>query len=212
MLRISTGSRGLKFSWTLVWEYLGFPPDVYKAGMRRYLHGEITYAEWCSGAVNMYRGKGLKREDFREIVRDLTVTENLRQALKILKDDNFVVGLISGGIDVMLYETIPDADELFQHIFINKLQFDVKGLLSGVEATPYDFDGKALALEKMCSDHGYTLDRSVFVGEGFNDGHVSAKASLSIAYPPRAYELEAASHVLIEEDDLMKVVECVMEK
>jgi HAD superfamily phosphoserine phosphatase-like hydrolase len=202
--------RGLKFSWTLVWEHLGFPEEVYKAGMRRYLHGEFTYAEWCAWAVKMYRSKGLKREDFKAIVKPLRVTNNLREALKILRNDGFTLGLISGGIDVMLYEVIPDADELFDDIFINKLQFDALGVVRGVEATEYDFAGKADALETMCTDRGYTLDHAVFVGEGFNDSHVSAKAGLSIAYPPRAFELEAASHVLIEEDDLMKVVECVI--
>ena len=100
--------------------------------------------------------------------------------------------MISGGIDVLLYELIPDTDDLFDHIFINKLRFDAKNVVSGVEATPYDFEGKADALEKMCAEHGYTLDRSVFVGEGFNDGDASAKAGLSIAYPPRDFELEAA--------------------
>ena len=45
-----------------------------------------------------------------------------------------------------------------------------------------------------------------------DDGPVSSKAGLSIAYPPRDFELEAASHVLIKEDDLMKVVERVMAK
>lgn len=202
--------RGLKFSWTVVWEYLGFSKEISEAGMRRYLHGEITYSEWCEWAIKMYRSKGLKRSDFKQIVNKLTPTKNLHEGLKMIRNDGFVLGLISGGIDVMLYELIPDADDLFDYIFINKLRFDVNDLVSGVEATPYDFDGKTSALQKMCTDHGYTLDQSVFVGEGFNDGHVSAKAGLSVAYPPRAYEIEAASHIRINENDLMKVVEYVI--
>ncbi len=202
--------RGLKFSWTIVWEYLGFSPEISKAGMRRYLHGETTYEEWCEWAVKMFRKKRLMREDFKKIVKDLTVTKNLREGLNMLRADGFVLGLISGGIDVMLYELIPDADDLFDYVFINKVQFDAKGIISGVSATPYDFIGKVTGLERMCTDHGCTLDQSVFVGEGFNDGPVSSKAGLSIAYPPRSFELEAASHVLIKEDDLMKVVEYVM--
>ena len=108
------------------------------------------------------------------------------------------------------YEMIPNADELFDDIYINRLKFDDAGVVAGVEATPYDFEGKAVALEKMCADRGLLVEQAVFVGDGFNDAHVGAKAGLSIAYPPRDYETEAAAHVLIKEDDLMRVVEAVM--
>jgi phosphoserine phosphatase len=158
----------------------------------------------------MFRAKGLRREHFKDIVKNLALTNNLREGLNTLKRDGFVLAVISGGIDTILYEMIPDADTLFDYVFINKLKFDANGLIAAVDATPYDFDGKADALKRICAERGFTPDQTVFVGEGFNDGHVSAMAGLSIAYPPRAFETEAASHVLIEEDDLMKVVEIVM--
>jgi HAD superfamily phosphoserine phosphatase-like hydrolase len=202
--------RGLKFSWTLVWEHLGYSPDISRAGMLRYLHGQTSYAEWCSWAVRMFRAKGLKREHFKDIVKGLTLTRNLREGLKTLKADGFTLALISGGVDAVLYEMIPDANALFDHVFINRLKFEANGLVSCVDATPYDFDGKADALRQICAERGYSVAQAVFVGEGFNDGHVCAIAGLSIAYPPRAYETEAASHVLIEEDDLLKVVERVI--
>jgi phosphoserine phosphatase/pimeloyl-ACP methyl ester carboxylesterase len=202
--------RGIEFSWTLVWDYLKFPEQVRKTGMLRYRRHETTYQVWCEWACNNFRSAGLRRQQFPDIVKGLRVTKNLHKAIGILKADGFVTAIISGGIDVFLEELIPDAGQLFDHIFINKLKFDQQGLISGVEATPYDFEGKLKALELVCAQHGYQLADAVFVGEGFNDEFVADKAGLTIAYPPTAQGFSTASAIEIKEDDLMKVVERVL--
>lgn len=202
--------RGLEFSWTAVWDYLGFPPAVRKAGMRRYITRKTTYAEWCEWACRQFRQRGLNRGQFAEITKPFTLTKNLREAISILRGDGFVTGIISGGIDVFLHEKIPDAKELFDYVFINELLFDEDGVISGVNSTPYDFEGKAQALRRMCVEHNYTMKEAVFVGEGFNDGTVVAEAGLSIAYPPREQTIKAAAGVEVGEDDLMKIIPHVM--
>ncbi len=202
--------RGMEFSWTLVWDYLDFPEAVQKAGMRRYIKRQTTYQEWCEWACKQFRKKGLKRSDFAEITAPLKVTTNLHDTISTLKNDGFILGIISGGIDVFLHEKIPDANDLFDYIFINELIFDSSGVISGVKSTPYDFEGKAEALKKMCSDNGFTLHQSVFVGEGFNDATVATKAGLSIAYPPRTQGIKAASTIEIKEDDLSLILPHVM--
>ena len=107
---------------------------------------------------------------------------------------------------------IPDAKDLFDHIYINEFKFDAAGVISAVRATAYDFEGKLGALEKMAAEAGVTLDECVFVGEGFNDAFVGGGAGLSIAYPPHSYSMEAVSHVQIAEDDLLKVVEVILSR
>lgn len=202
--------RGMEFSWTLVWDYLGFPETVQKAGIRRYIKRQTTYQEWCEWTCKQFRKKGLKRSDFAEITAPLKVTTNLHDTIRTLKNDGFIVGIISGGIDVFLHEMIPDAYDLFDYVFINELIFDGSGVISGVKTTPYDFEGKAEALKKMCSDNGFALNQSVFVGEGFNDATVATEARLSIAYPPRAQGIKAASTIEIKADDLSLILPYVM--
>ena len=65
--------------------------------------------------------------------------------------------IISGGIDTFLQEKIPEAEKLFDYIFINKLQFDTEGRLIGVTTTDYDFKGKATALELICQVNGIDI-------------------------------------------------------
>ncbi len=202
--------RGIEFSWTVVWDYLKFPEPVRKAGMLRYRRHETTYQEWCDWCWKNFRSRNLKRQQFPEIVKGITVTKNLREAIVTLKADGFITAIISGGMDVFLEELIPDADQLFDHIFVNKIKFDQEGIISGIDATPYDFEGKVNALELICAKHGYHISDAVFVGEGFNDEFVADKAGLTIAYPPTDQGFRTASAIEIEEDDLLKVVDRVL--
>jgi phosphoserine phosphatase len=202
--------RGIDFSWTVVWKYLGFPESLYRGAMRDYRKGKITYAQWCDMACTNFRAKGLKREDFAEIVAPLSLTKNFADTIRVLRGSGFVVALISGGMDVFLYEMIPNATELFDYICTNRIHFDPKtGVISNIEPTPFDFEGKAIALEGICERHGCTVKEAVFVGEGFNDEQVVNKAGLSIAYPPGEMTIEAAA-ISIEDDDLSRILEHVL--
>jgi phosphoserine phosphatase/predicted alpha/beta hydrolase family esterase len=202
--------RGIDFSWTVVWKHLGFSEAVYKGAMRDYRKGKTTYQEWCELACAHFRAKGLRRSDFANIVSGVTVTNNLQETLATLKASGFVLALISGGIDTFIEEKIPNAAEMFDYICINRIRYDQpSGLISGVDATPFDFEGKTVALEAICKRHGCTLKEAVFVGEGFNDENVITKAGLSIAYPPGETAIEAAS-ISVKEDDLSKILEHVL--
>jgi phosphoserine phosphatase len=192
--------------------YFGRSPAVLLRCGRvlRYRRHETTYQEWCDWCWKNFRSRNLKRQQFPEIVKGITVTKSLREAIVTLKADGFITAIISGGMDVFLEELIPDADQLFDHIFVNKIKFDQEGIISGIDATPYDFEGKVNALELICAKHGYHISDAVFVGEGFNDEFVAAKAGLTIAYPPTDQGFRTASAIEIEEDDLLKVVDRVL--
>jgi phosphoserine phosphatase len=105
---------------------------------------------------------------------------------------------------------IPNYRDLFDDVFLNQLQFDQHGRLSGVVHTDFDFEGKVRALEQICQSVGCTMQESVFVGEGFNDKDVIRKAGFSIAYPPTAPESEVFSNAVIREDDLSLILEHIL--
>ena len=204
--------RGLTFSWTLVWEHLGFPQEHHRRGMRKFRVGEWSYETWCEWAVSCFRARGLTRGQLESLADQLDVTRNLREAIAALKRAGFTVALISGGIDTFLYRKIPDADELFDHIFINRLKFDADDLISGVDATAHDFEGKADALELVAEEVGCSLAQSVFVGDAFNDAAVSKRVAVSIAYPPAHFEQSSVSTFEVVDDDLMIVADTILSR
>jgi len=177
--------RGQKpFSWKQIWDFLGYTDNIRKLGAQKYLKGEWTHQEWCTWACKMFRQKGLTRASLCELGKSMRTVANLRETLVGLKEAGLVLGLISGGIDVFLTEAIPDAFELFDHIYINRLQFDTNGIISGVLANSFDFEGKVDALHDICTHSGCSIEQAVFVGEGFNDMAVLRQAGLSIAFSP----------------------------
>jgi phosphoserine phosphatase len=202
--------RGIDFSWTVVWKHLGFPEAVYKKAMRDYIKGTTTYQEWCDIAVAQFRAKGLRRSDFSKMMNGVSVTRNLNETLQTLRASGFVIALISGGMDTFIEEKIPNAAELFDYICINRIRYDQpSGLIAGVDATPFDFEGKTVALKAICERNGCTLKEAAFVGEGFNDENVVNSVGLSIAYPPGETSIEAAS-VSVAEDDLNEILKYVL--
>lgn len=205
--------KGYTFSWTLVWDYLKYPKKLQKTGMQRYRSGSTSYKEWCEWACNLFIEKNLRRTDFPAIMQPVTLTNNFYDTIRILKKEGIIVALISGGIDIFLKERIPDAANIFDYIFINKLTFDTHDRLSGVVTTDYDFDGKAKALELICAANGCNINESVFIGEGFNDQEIANIAGLTIAYPPSTDQgVREVAGVGIQEDDLSLILEHIIAK
>ena len=193
--------RGPKpFSWKQIWEHVEYSENVRRIGAQKYLKGEWSHQKWCSWACEMFREKGLKKQDLTKLGENMTVVKNLRETLIGLKNSGIVIGLISGGIDIFLEEALPEANELFDFIFINKLQFDKDNLICGVEANSFDFEGKVDALKKICDSVNATIDQAVFVGEGFNDMAVMRKAGMSLAFAPVSDGVENIAIVLDQWD------------
>jgi phosphoserine phosphatase/predicted alpha/beta hydrolase family esterase len=205
--------RGYQYSWTLVWNYLEVQPAVWKEALRNFVTGKRTFSDykaWCEHDYLHMRAKGLRKEAFAEITRGVTATKNLVEALRTLRTEGFVLALISGGIDTFLEQKIPNANQLFDYICINRLKYDDQSMVCGIEPTPFDFAGKAVALETICKEYGVTLAEAVFVGEGNNDEDVANAAGLSIAYPPHGQVIPAASRVEVADDDLLKILDHVL--
>jgi phosphoserine phosphatase len=130
----------------------------------------------------------------------MTRVKNLHETLTTLREDGYVLGLISGGIDVFLEEAIPDAAEVFHYIYVNRLHFDSNGIVRGVTANNFDFEGKIDALKQICAHARCSIDQAAFVGEGFNDLAVMRRAGMSFAFAPVSDGVEDVAVVFTEWD------------
>lgn len=213
--------QGYDYSWQLVWEHLKLDTNVSKAKIRAYVReyhrGELTfekYQELCQHDCATMKHGHLNRDQFKQITKDIYPTTNLLKTLRILRNEGFVLAIISGGIDTFIEEKIPEVKELFDYICINRIHFDDQGIVSDIEPTPFDFEGKAAALEAICQANGATLANAVFVGESFNNAsviaHVTAQNGLGIAYPAQGGVIPIESQINIEEDDLDAILEHVL--
>ncbi|HZI56968.1 MAG TPA: HAD-IB family phosphatase [Verrucomicrobiae bacterium] len=198
-----------KWSWPLVWTFLGYPDSLrarimaqYRA--QRYTHNQ-WYKAWCDRSARLFKKKGLKRSHFAEITSSLMVTDGMRETIQELKARGVKLAIISGGIDVFLEEKIPDYKSLFDYVYINQFRFDDEGAFIGVLSTKYDFEEKWTAVELICKTEGFSPAQTVFVGDGFNDADVIGKGGRTIAFTPTSAEMTNADFI-VHEADLRKIL------
>jgi HAD superfamily phosphoserine phosphatase-like hydrolase len=208
--------QGMEYSWKLVWAYLGFDDAVRREGMQKYLKGDFSYAEWCAWCCAKFMGAGkpLSKRHFRDIALAVRLTKNFSSTIQALKAGGCAVALISGGIDALMYEIIPDADELFnRRVFINRFVFSDDGTLVNIEPTDGDFEGKRVVLERVCKELGCTLSETVFVGDNLNDEHLIAASEigLKIAYNATSPRVRALADVVIPTDDLSLILPHILD-
>lgn len=206
-----------RYSWQLVWQYLGYNDELRRRLFRAYEAGEISYEDWCQRCLFYFQQRKLRHDDFFEIAKRVKTTQQLRDALLMLRHEGMATGVISGGIDTLLEIIIPDYPDLFDFVYINQFGYSQSGLLQTITPTQYDFKGKIVALKHECESRGASLHNGVFVGEGKNDAHIIKEMreqgiGLTIAYPPNATDVEIWADEAISQDNLTLVAEAIIRR
>lgn len=217
--------KNIRHSWTLLWDSLGVDRSISEKRKNDFINGKLSYLEWASLDCKTLKTKGFKRSHISEIVatQKCSLTNNLIQAICHLKQQGAIVAIISGGVDALLYEILPEANDLFDDILINHFVFDDEENLVSISPTEYDWDdskkgvvGKNRGLERLCEKYSIPISQSVFVGDDLNDFKAMRIAGRKIYYcheqrnfgkkqlPPDV--------TIISEDNLMCVAEEILNK
>lgn len=207
--------RKFKYSWQLIWQYLKYPDDLRVHFFNDYEDKKISYEDWCFKCVEFFKIKNLKRSDFPKISHKLKVTKNLEETISALKLENIKTAIISGGVDTFLEELIPNYQDLFDYVFINKLIFDRDGKLETVVPTKYDFEGKINGILEICKKEKIEVSNCAYIGEEKNDRYVidyfrKKKQGVTIAYPLRDTDVTNRANFRINRDDLLEILKYII--
>ena len=225
--------KGIKYSWTLLYQAVNISTEKCKINKRKFENGEISYPEWVEYDLHELMEGGLTLEVAQKATqKNCSLTVNFYEAIDRLKKAGYKLGIISGGADVVLYSLIPNADELFEgNIFINKLLFDERdGKLIDIVPTPYDWDdegkvrgvqGKNEGLKVLCKKYNIPLSAAIFVGDDDNDFKAMRLAGTRILYhscDPNDITLGTGSRNLpeglkiITKNNLMLVADIILDE
>ncbi|MEQ1845968.1 MAG: HAD-IB family phosphatase [Nitrospira sp.] len=216
--------KGLRHSWTIVWNQLKIDSSAQKQRKEQFRKGKLSYLDWCRLDGADFVRYGLSTQHFKEIAKSnkLSLTKNLRRGISELKAEGIKTAIISGGIDRLLYELLPDADDLFDEILINRFVFSEDGLLKKISATEYDWDGskvgvvgKGRGLERICEKYEIAIEDAAFIGDDLNDIEAMKMAGLKIFFCGDRREFTGGTHlpeeiVFIAENDLLEVVKSIL--
>lgn len=169
-----------------------------------YRRGEITYDEWVALDIGDWLQAGATKDVIVEEIGALSLIGGARDTLGTLKAAGCKLAVISGTLDVLLDTLFPDHP--FDEVYTNRIRFHGNGTISGWDATPFDQDGKALALRDIAAREGIPLERCAFVGDHRNDVAAAREAGFAIAFNPKSKELEAEANVIVHGPDLREIL------
>lgn len=191
-----------------VWEVLNrrFLGDdtVNEERYRRVKEGSLSYAEWVALDVLGWHAAAATREQILEAIEPLRPIDGAQEALAALRATGAHLVVISGTLDLLLDTLLPDAP--FDEVYTNRIGFDDAGAISGWTPTPFDLEGKAVALRSVAMRESIPLSRCAFVGDSSNDVEAARVAGFTVAFNPRSEALERAAGAVVRSDDLRSLL------
>jgi phosphoserine phosphatase len=169
-----------------------------------YRRGKLSYAEWVALDIASWRDAGATREAMIGSFGALTLVEGARETLNDLKSRGVRLAVISGTLDLLLDTLFPDHP--FDEVYTNRISFDGDGRIAHWHATPFDMDGKGVALRSIALRENIPLARCAFVGDHANDLAAARLAGFSIAFNPKSAELEAEASAIVRSRDLRDIL------
>jgi phosphoserine phosphatase len=193
----------------VIWEVLnlkyGGSKEINRSRYQMYCEGRLSYDRWVELDVTSWLEKGATKDDILDAVREFSLFAGARETVHELKRRGFLLGVISGTLNVVLDTLFPDHP--FDEVYTNKVFFDGQGRLVRWEATRFDTHGKPEALRDMARRHGVPLSRTAFVGDGENDVPLLGVAGRFVAFRPRSKELLEGADAVLGEDELPKLLD-----
>jgi len=200
----------VKFSWQVFHDYFNIDKDRRDKAKNQFFNKEITYFEWATHDINLWKEKGAKKEDFLNALSDLKLMEGALDTLNELNKNNVKLAIISGSLSIILEKFIPNYKDIFDDVFLSWINFDENGFISEIKPTKFDMEKKADALKQIVDGEGISLKECVFVGDFLNDMKIMQEAGLGIAFNCEHDELKKVADVVIDKKDLREVLKHIL--
>jgi len=197
-----------KTVWEVLNERFTGSDDQNRERLALYRAGRLSYAEWVALDVSSWREAGARREEMVAALGPLRLVEGARETLVELKGRGIRLAVISGTLDLLLDTLFPDHP--FDEVYTNRIWFDAEGAIAGWQATPFDMEGKGVALRAIALREEVPLSRCAFVGDHSNDLSAARVAGFTVAFNPKSADLEALAGAVVRSPSLRDVLPHVL--
>jgi len=191
-----------------VWEVLNArftgSDDQNRERFEAYRAGRLSYADWVALDVRSWQSAGARRDEMVACFGGLRLIDGARETLHALKRHGIRLAVISGTLDLLLDALFPDHP--FDEVYTNRIWFDEAGRIAGWEATPFDMEGKGVALRAIALREEVPLSRCAFVGDHSNDVAAARVAGFTVAFCPKSPELVDLAGAVVRSQDLRDIL------
>ena len=171
--------------WKAIQDFCGYDTgkdSYYRELFSRFMSHEITHQEWCDLTRDKFEEAKFNKKDFENLAKEIKLIDGLKMTLKVLKENNYSLHIISGNIVLAINIALGDNAKYFDTINANQLFFDENGVLNNIKGTNYDFEGKARFIEEFKEKTNSNANDLIFIGNGNNDewAHLSGCKTICI--------------------------------
>ncbi|MBO5394805.1 MAG: HAD-IB family phosphatase [Clostridia bacterium] len=202
--------------WRTIWHKLGYPThreSYFRAIFNAFKEGELTHKEWTELTCKAFRQKGLTQKKVWDYAKDITLLDGAQELFQALKENGYCLYIVSGNIEEVIKIALGNNQKYFSGICANKFVYDKRGNFKTIEATTYDYEGKAKFIEKYKQKTGSMAQDIIFVGDGDNDEWAHLSGCRTICFNPHS-ETDAGNktkwHRVVFSDNLASLIPEIM--
>lgn len=182
-------------SWQVIHEALG-TVDASRANLDAFFAGAISYTEWATRDVGLW--KGVPKKKLEDIAEHQPLMAGAQQVVADLQNRKILPIIISGGVDIIAYSA---AHRLgISEVYVNTLTYS-DDCVDGVGEV-VGFSDKGLILRTAATHYDIPLERWCAVGDWENDIPLFKEAGFAIAYNPKNKKTSEAADVVVDGDFL----------
>ena len=186
--------------------------SIYEKYYKDYREGKYDYDEWCDRTCDLFRERKFDHDKFITLAQRYNIINGIDDVLKYLKDRGAKLYILSGSMVEGIETALGERRKFFDGISANKMIFDDEGVIERIEATNFDYIGKAEFIKDLCHKLNCLPKDVVFVGNDDNDDEVYTSGCVTICFNPNKadYANREKWHFVIEDssdfNDLMKIL------
>ena len=195
---------GIEYAWETLHIAFGIPKEQNRANIKAYRDKEIDYKEWCHRDINMWKERGITKEQIIREIKKFKLMKGAKKTLEELQKRGYKLAVISGSFRQVIDTLFPNHP--FTDVLINDVVYENNGKVKTIKPTPFDMEHKATGLKMIAEREGIDLSECVYIGDNINDIHVAEIAGLAIAFNSKSEELNKVCDVIIKKKDLREVL------
>jgi HAD superfamily phosphoserine phosphatase-like hydrolase len=161
--------KGDMTTWEKIWTALGYDINDSADLHTRFQKGEFSHEVWCEMTLKKFKERGFRHGQLKRIAKSISLVPGTRETVEQLKAKGVKLYILSGSIKEIIKTVLGKLWDDFEEIKANEIIFDSSGVISQINGTRFDFEGKATFLKRVHEDNRLSPLNVLFIGNSCND-------------------------------------------
>jgi len=185
-----------------LWRYLHDAFGTWERGRiaaQRYRNGEISYIQWAEADARCWAG--ISTAVLSSVIDKVPYREGVKPVFQALRRNSIKTAIVSAGLSALADKSAKELDADF--VEANDLEVN-EGTLTGGIRVKVSITDKVRVTREIAAKASVRVEEIAEVGDRAND--LTLEESLKIAFDPKDEFVRKRADVIIEDDDLSRIL------